>query len=404
MAHLFHRNPAATARTPKPLVALALTALTLGLSSCGAFFQCEGKASCPATTSTSTSCTAASATTVTGTIYGYVTNSTCGNDYLNGYTLSGGALSAATGFPFNLAYVPSAVAISQANTFMYVASDSANPLIFGYSISTGGQVTVLNGGNGLYNEDSVALETSPDGKYLFSLNADGATIEQYSINTTSGALTFVGNYAFSGLTSTPVPTALKFAPSGEFLVATLGTGGAEIFPYIVNTTAGTGALDQANAQPITPTSSSVGIYGVAVDSKNYVYLSLTSAVNVYSTTSVGVPTFVKSYAVGNGAHQAVLNPAGSLLYVANFSDGTISAFSVASGGVLTAITGSPFSGPSNVIALGITSNGNNLIASGYNTTNGLQLFSIGPTGALTEVGSTGTDASTIIPAVVATTH
>jgi 6-phosphogluconolactonase (cycloisomerase 2 family) len=403
MAHLFHRNPAATARTLKPLIALALTVLTLGLSSCGAFFQCEGKASCPSTTTTSTSCTAATATTVSGTIYGYATNSTCGNEYMNGYTLSGGALSAATGSPFNLDYIPEAIAITPTNTFMYIASDASAGLIYGYTFGTGGQLSTINGGAALTSENAAALEVSADGKYLFALNTDGLTIEQYTIAST-GLLTYAANYSITGATGAAiVPTALKFAPSGNFLVATLGTGGAEIFPYVANTTAGTGSLNQNAAYVITPSSSSVGIYGAAVDAKNYLYLSFTTGLAVYSVTSNGVPTPGNSYTTGNGSHQVVLNPAGTYLYVANFSDSTISGFSVASGGVLTSL-GSAYSGPANVIALGVASNGSNLIASGYNTTNGLQLFSIGSTGAITEVASTGTAASTLIPAVVATTH
>jgi len=401
MAHLSHRIPA---RAPQPLVALLLAALTLGLTSCGAFFKCEGKADCPNTTTSSTSCTAATATTVSGTIYGYATNSTCGNEYMNGYTLSGGALSAATGSPFNLTYIPEAVAITPTNTFMYIASDASAGLIYGYTFGTGGELSILNGGTALVSENATALEVSADGKYLFSLNADGVTIEQYTIAST-GLLTYAANYTVSGATgATIAPTALKFAPSGDFLVATLGTGGAEIFPYITNTTAGTGSLNQNAAYVISPSSSSVGIYGAAVDAKNYLYLSFTTGLVAYSVTSAGAPTQVGTYTTGNGSHQVVLNPLGTFLYVANFSDSTISAFSVASGGVLTALTGSPFSGPNNVIALGVTSNGSNLIASGYNTTNGLQLFSIASTGALTEVASTGTASSTIIPAVVATTH
>jgi hypothetical protein len=391
-------------RSYRPLVALLLSAATLGLSSCGAFFVCQGKASCPTTTPTTTTCTAASATTVTGTIYGYATNSTCGsNTYLNGYTLSGGALSAATGAPFNLTYIPQTAVITQANTFMYIASDSATGSIYGYSIGTGGQISILGGGSPLVTENAVALEVSPDGRYLFSLNSSGFSIEQYTINTTTGLLSLAANYPVTS-SSTIVPTALKFAPSGNFLVATLGTGGAEIFPYVVNTAASTGSLDSTHAQAITPTSSSVGIYGAAIDASNNIYLALTGGVSVYSATSAGVPTLLKSYTGGNGGHQAVLNPAGTFLYVANFSDSTISGFSVASGGVLTALTGSPFNGPTNVISLGITSNGSNLLANGYNTTNGLQIFSIGSTGALTQSGSTGTAASTLIPAVIAMTH
>jgi hypothetical protein len=401
MANLFHPNDPVRTNGLRAFVALSLSALTLGLSSCGAFFKCEGKSDCPATTPTTTTCTAASATTVAGTIYGYATNSTCGtNTYLNGYTLSGGALSPTTGGPFNLTFVPQSVVITPANTFMYIASDSTAGSIYGYSIGTGGQISILASGSPLVSENASALEVSTDGKYLFSLNSDGLTIEQYGINSSTGLLTVVGNYPVSSSTTggVSVPTALKFAPSGNFMVAVLGTGGAETFSY--NST--TGAI--AGVSVISPATTSIGVYGAAIDANNYLYLSFTNGLEVFSTTSAAVPTFVKSYTVGNGPHQLVLNPKYTFLYVANLSDSTISGFSVASGGVLTALTGSPFSGPTNVISLGVTSDSNYLLANGYNTTNGQQLFSIGSTGALTEAASTGTGNSTLIPAVVSMSH
>jgi 6-phosphogluconolactonase (cycloisomerase 2 family) len=403
MAHLFRRNDASRSSHTRPLLALLLAALTLGLSSCGAFFQCEGKADCPATTATTTtSCTAAAATTVAGTVYGYATNSTCGSSYLNGYTLSTALLSAATGSPFNLDFTPSAVVVTPANTFVYVASDSALTTgdIYGYSLGSGGQLSILASGSPLASENASALEVSADGKYLFSLNSDGLTLEQYTIDTSTGLLTAAANYSVSSATNggAVVPTSLKFAPSNDFLVATYGTGGAEIFSY----NATTGAL--APTSVITPSSTSVGVYGATIDANNYLYVAFTNGLEVFSTTAAGVPTFLKSYTVGNGPHQVVVNSASSYLYVANFSDSTISGFTIGTGGTLTAMSGSPFNGPTNVIALGLASNGSNLLASGYNTTNGLQLFTIGSGGAITLAASTGTAASTIIPAAVAMSH
>jgi len=403
MAHLFHRTPAAPAATPKLFVALVLATLTLGLSSCGAFFQCEGKASCPTTTTTTTtSCTAAAATTVTGTVYGYATNSTCGNAYLNGYTLSTGALSAATSSPFNLTYVPQSVVVTPANTFVYIATDSLTTTgdIYGYSVGTGGALSILNSGTPLASENAAALEVSTDGKYLFSLNTDGLTVEQYTINTSTGVLSLAGNYPISSATTggAVVPTSLKFAPSGNFMVAALGTGGAETFAY----NATTGALTASSV--VSPASTSIGVYGATIDANNYLYLAFTDGLDVFATTSAGVPTALKSYAVGNGPHQVVVNSTGTYLYVANFSDSTISGFTIGAGGALTAMTGSPFNGPTNVIALGITSNGSNLLASGYNTSNGLQLFSIGSGGVITLTASTATGSSTANPVSLGMSH
>jgi 6-phosphogluconolactonase (cycloisomerase 2 family) len=395
------------------LIALTLATLTLGLTSCGAFFQCEGKSDCAAST-TSTICTPAAATTVTGTIYGYAANSSCGTSYLNGYTLSGGALSDATSAPFNLDYVPQAMVVTPSNSYLYVATDSAvsSGDIYGYTISTGGVLNILSSGgtSALASENSAALAVSADGKYLFSLNTLLGTIEQYTIGST-GLLSSFATYTIQGSNSggSIVPSALAFAPNGGFLVAALGTGGADIFVY----NSSTGVLGSGSGSlPTYVINSNVGygIYGVTVDANNYIYAAGTGGITVYAetltsnaTTTTLTTTQKATYSTGGVPYGIVVNSTNSYLYAANFNESNISAFSVANG-VLTEISGSPFSGPTNVISIGITSGGGYLLADGYNGSTGIQLFSIGSGGILSPVSSTSSGTSTTYPAPVAMSH
>ena len=61
---------------------------------------------------------------------------------------------ATTGSPYNLNFIPSAMVVTTNNSFLYVASSGTSGEIFGYSIGTGGALTILNNSLGLEAEDS----------------------------------------------------------------------------------------------------------------------------------------------------------------------------------------------------------------------------------------------------------
>jgi 6-phosphogluconolactonase (cycloisomerase 2 family) len=373
-------------RTPL-LAAPALAAALLALSGCNGFFVYPGSSSTTSSSSTD---------------YAYIANSSAGATSIAGYALSSGTLVAATSSPYSLQYVPSALAVTPANTYLYAAEDTAisgASAIFGYSIGTGGALTVLDSGVALVAETSSAIDISPDGKWLFSLNTDGLTLEQYSIASTTGLLTFFANYSITGATGgTVTPSSVKVAPSGDFIVCALGTGGVETFTFNTSTGAAT------PSSIISPGSTSIGIYAVAVDTNNYLYAAGTAGLQVFSTTTAGAPTLLNTYSTGNGPRSIVITSNGSYVYVANQTDGTISGYSIGTNAALTAISGSPFTGPSTVTSLGRDNSGSRILALGYNATSGLQLFSIGSTGALTLTNTAASGTTTIDPSPLALTH
>jgi 6-phosphogluconolactonase len=278
--------------------------LALGLSGCAGFFSCEGKTSCPATgtgTGTGTGSTTAD--------YAYVANSSAGSTYINGYAVSAGALTATTSSPYQLSYVPQAMVVSPNNSFLYVASSAttATGSIYGYSIGTGGALSVLSSGSPLQTESAASIAMSPDGNWLFSLNIDGLSMEQYSVNTSTGALTFAANYSYSGAASGVVtPLSVKVAPSGDFVAIVLGTAGMVTFPF----TTSSGFVGQ-NYKITSPANASSGIYALAIDGSGYLYTAGTAGLLVFSTDSSGVPTQVgtTAYTTGNGPRAVVVNPA-----------------------------------------------------------------------------------------------
>ena len=75
----------------------------------------------------------------------------------------------------------------------------------------------------------------------------------------------------------------------------------------------------------------------------------------------------------------------------------ISGFTIGGTGQLSSITGSPFAGPASVSAIGADKSGSYMVAVGYNGTSGIQLFTVGTTGALTLTTSAGTGTSDLLP-------
>lgn len=372
----------------------AVAVLTVGpmlLSGCGSFFQCEGKADCPTTGSGGSG---------TSGDYAYVSNSSAGSTYLNGYSLTSGTLATTTSSPYSLGYVPSAIAITPANSYVYMTTDSAVSAgyIYGYSIGTGGALTTLDSGTALVSESASAMAVSPDGNWLFVLDTDGLTLEEYSIPS-DGILKYANTYDITGAANGVVtPSSVTVAPSGDYVVVALGTGGAETFSF--NTTTGVAA----SATLISPGNASTGIYGVAVDPNNYLYCAGTAGLQVFSVTSAGIATLSNTYTAGDGPHSVVVNKAGTYVYVGNQTGGTISGYLIGTNAALTAIAGSPFTGPTDVSGLAIDNSAKYLAAIGYNASSGTQLFSIGTGGALTLAVSGASGTTTAVPAVLATTH
>jgi 6-phosphogluconolactonase len=301
-------------------------------------------------------------------------------------------------------YVPSAMAVTPTDTFLYAASDSTTGAIYGYSIGTGGALSVLGGGSPQIGEDDAALAVSPNGEWLFTL-ATAGLINVYSINTSTGAAggTTANSYPLASASSvgTATPISLAVAPSGEYVAAALETGGANVFSFD-DTTGGLPA-GQSPAG-INPGSAAVGIYALAFDGNNYLYCAGTAGLQVFSVSSGVTVNLLKTYSIGNAPRSIAINSTSTFVYVGNEDDGTISAYAIGTGGALTAVPGSPFTGPPSVNSLAIDSTGAYLIASGYNTSTGTQLFSIATTGALSSVGTAGTGASNTIPGAIAATH
>jgi 6-phosphogluconolactonase (cycloisomerase 2 family) len=160
-------------------------------------------------------------------------------------------------------------------------------------------------------------------------------------------------------------------------------------------------------------STTVSAFSLAFDKNNDLYVSGTSSVDgtSYLTPYTGIGgtgtpvagTSI-SYAAGITPRSVTVTTNSDFVYTANEGDSTISPASLSGTGVVTAV-GAPILGPTNVSAVGVDSTDTYLIAAGFSSVNGLQLFSIGTTGALSDTGVTfasGTDAT--VPVLLAVSH
>ncbi|HEX5282617.1 MAG TPA: beta-propeller fold lactonase family protein [Bryocella sp.] len=383
--------------------ALALAATVL-LAGCHNFFVCQ-KASCPSTGG-------GGGGGSTSTDYVYVSNASAGPTYVSGYDIGNGSL-AAIGSPVNLNFIPVAMAVSTNDAILYVASSAGitNPGIYVYSInSSTGQLSGPNGGQVQVSGAISSIDVSPDGKFLFSVDTTGTILTEYTIDS-SGNLARAETFGLPGTDCTPGGTivtqmcTVKVAPSGQFVLASLGSAGTAIYPYSSSSgiTTTTPMVIPSGSTQEAPS----GDYSVTLDSNNFVYIARTNALATYQITDLNGDANPKSsapYSTGIIPRSVVLGANQGYVYTANEGAGTISSFAIDSSATLKQVSGSPFTGPANVSAIGVDKSGTYMVAAGYNGSSGVQLFTIGSTGGLTLVTSAGTGTSTSFPAILAMTH
>jgi len=387
-------------RAVRGAAGVAALVMATALVGCQNFFVCD-KASC---TSNGGGSTGAAGNVA------YVANNVSSSTNINGYTLAKPTLTAATGSPYSIGITPTAMVMSHANGFLYVSSavtaKAPQSGIYGFTVGSGGGLSVLNGGFALVSATSVAaMDVSPDGQWLVvATGNDGlnpTTITAYGLNTSTGLIT-TGTPLIYAVPTGSIVSALKVAPSGQFISVALGLGGVETFPF--NTT--TGAIGTAALT----TFSSGGAYDVAIDSNNYLYMAATGNIFVYLVSTAGVPNTNPVTAVGtptaSGGPFSIALDGTSYLYASasTTSSSLIYAFSLKNG-VLTALSTATIAAPPSTTKLAVDSTGAYLFAAGYDASAGLKMYSIASgTGLLTSLDTAATGTSLVVPTALALSH
>jgi len=177
---------------------------------------------------------------------------------------------------------------------------------------------------------------SPQAKHAYVVNATDSQVRAYSVDTTSGALSYESD-ASTGL----LPKSIAVDPFSRFAYV-VNNADETLSGYRINDT--TGALTRIDLDPVNSLSNdlSVGVdpQHVVVDpSGRFLYLSLTTAaatgqVHGYTIAADGALTEVTGspYTVGADPKQLTVDPTGRYLYVVNqdrlVANGSVSAFSI----------------------------------------------------------------------------
>jgi 6-phosphogluconolactonase len=306
----------------------------------------------------------------------YVANQAANS--IGGFAIGTGTLTAVPNSPVATTYKPLTMVVNPANTLLYVGASNG---IFVYFINSDGSLTTPSTGSQPAGVFATSLAVSPDGQWLIALDGTTQQLDIFQINATTGALTSVTAPAtYSIQSGTWQPSEVQVSPDGTLIFAALGTAGDAVFTF--NTATGVAT----SSQNLQTGNTATGDYGLAINSQTtYVYIARSGTnggVAVYSIGSGGVLTAVTGspFAAGNGTFSVVLNTTGTYVYAANRTDGTVSGYTIVPGTTtaalsLTPLSGSPYTSGSAVQALGVDSTGKYLLAVAVNGAPDLTMYS-----------------------------
>ncbi len=203
----------------------------------------------------------------------------------------------------------------------------------------------------------VAMVLHPSKNFLYVANQTSNTVSGFTLDHATGILAPVG----TALPPTPVcPSATPPACSNPVSLATNSTG---TFLFVLNQGA-------AAAPPNPAVPATISIF--SIDTTRGILTPIAGSPFSFASLVAPNPQFL------------AISPNAGLLYVSNGASGTISAFTIGSGGNLTEVAGSPFTAGANIAKLTIDPKGQFLYAADFGN-NKIAAFSIAASGVLTPV-------------------
>ena len=223
-----------------------------------------------------------------------------------------------------------------------------------------------------------AMDTSPDGKWLFALDAANYEVYVFSLNSSTGApalssSTNAFNPLSGGAISQPL---LRVSPTGTVVAVAGNSAGTN--DYAFNTTSGV-LTYQFNVG-----SAGYADNAVAFDAAgSFLYVarafvgSGTSGISTFGVNSgTGALTSLPALAASGGAPSSlVFDLSGTYLYTGNAADSTIDGYTSANG-VLTALTSNPMMSGGKVLALTRDNSGKFIVSVASTGGNDITLYAL----------------------------
>lgn len=218
-------------------------------------------------------------------------------------------------------------------------------------------------------------------KYLFVGDTEGDTISRYTIDSSTGELSFLGT---TGLPSLSAPTGLVMHPNGDYLyvsnsnspksVGWSGNGTVSVFQY----DSATGNLIETPNSPFP--ASSMALQIAITPSGDFVYTTDQMGYNITIFGADGatgdLTEAASSPMAEDEAHGIAMHPSGNFVYMANEDDQEIAGYSInAVTGSLTPVPNSPYPVGDTMVWAAITPDGK-YIYSSDSSGSGIHAFSI----------------------------
>ncbi len=301
----------------------------------------------------------------------YIANT--GDKTISEYTINDatGALTAVTGSPVSDANGPNLIVATPSGAFVYTAN--SNKSVSEYSVNpTTGALTLLPGSpiTGFGAVQAVAVD--PTSSFVVVLDPTNGFLDSYSINSKTGALT-----AFSHAATPATFPSLAFDPTG--IVAVVDNG-ANVDTY---------RFTSGNLIPLVAGTLQSAAVAAVDQSSQYIFLPEPNGSDIVATYSLFTNTEISSVPDTEDPIAVLAEPSGRYVYVANYANGSVSAYSLNnSTGALTEI-GTSVAAGAGTQELACSNDGKYLYAINY-TAGSVSIFTINSNGSLTSVGTATT--------------
>jgi 6-phosphogluconolactonase (cycloisomerase 2 family) len=184
---------------------------------------------------------------------------------------SGGALTPASGSPYQAGVKPTALASDPTSSFVYATDYASNELI-GYTVRSGTTLDFLVNGPFKTGNEPMSVVVDPRGIYIYLANALDSTVSAYSIALPTGTPSAIVNTTSSTLYATDTqPVSIAVEPALARYVYTANHLGNSISGFRLDPN--TGALTATQATPYPTGASPTAI--IAVPHGNHAIQSVT---------------------------------------------------------------------------------------------------------------------------------
>ncbi len=252
----------------------------------------------------------------------------------------------------NLSLVPSRAAIDPLGKYLYLvgfSNDFSSASALGYSIdSATGTLTPIPGTPFPLSNIAGAFSFHPSGDFLYLADTNGASIDTYSVDRSTGKLTAVGT-----ISTCVNPTIVRFSPNAKVAYTACSMDAAQD-PNSASVDSFTIGSD-GRLTHLASTPSAIGAFDLTVDpSGQFLYLSeATPYIHLFQVGSDGSAKLVRRFGVPPSSGFTTVASGGSIpvkntpkaAYITSAGDNTFSTYGVNTDGTLTSLQSVPTQTP-----------------------------------------------------------